>query len=1073
MSAPVSPITTADRGAPLPSSFAQQRLWFLSRLEPESADDHELFTVRLRGDLDVATLGAALHAVVDRHEALRTRLVADTGGVAHQIIDPAPGSGLAVVDLSKEREPLALALSLIEADATEPFDLAAGPLLRVRLVRLSAHDHVLNLCLHHVICDRWSVGLLGRELAILYRALRSQEAPPLPPLAAQYADFAAWQRQWLQGEVLDAQLAYWRAQLAGAPVLELPTDRKRPAVRSSAGARVAFTVPDRVAAGIRGVAGSAGATMFITLLAAFTVLLGRYTGQDDIVLGTRVANRNRAGTENLIGCFANALALRVDLSGDPTFSELISRVGEVSLGAYAHQDLPFEQLVEVLQPERDRSRHPLFQVMFGVDRLSETPLTLEDVRTEPISAGSAAARFDLGLELSDGKAGIDGYLEYGTSLFEAATAGRMAGHFLVVLAAVAADAGRRLSQLPVLTAAEREQLLVGWNDTGVPRLAGGGVHELVTAQAVARPDAVAVISGGRSLTYGGLEARANRLAHYLRGAGAGPETVVGLCLERGPGMVVAMLAVCKAGGAYLPLDPDYPAERVAFMLADSQAGLLAGTSALPRELSAGRIRTVTLDDPAVVAALAGMPAGPPAVPVLAGQLAYVMYTSGSTGRPKGIGVCHRDIAALVAAGDFVAIGRDEVVAQASTTSFDAATFEVWGALAHGAVLAGIERAVLLSPRRLSAEVDRRGVTVMFLTAALFNQVAAEVPGGLRTVHHLLVGGEALDPPSVRRVLAAGRPGRLLNGYGPTETTTFAVWHEVSDVRGDSVPIGRPLPGMRAYVLGRAMAPVPAGVAGELFLGGAGVARGYQYRPGLTAQRFVADPFAADGSRLYRTGDRARWTADGVLDFLGRADDQVKLRGFRVEPGEVEAVLAAHPGVGAAVVAVAGAGAQARLAAWLVPADLAEGIPAAAGLRAYLQERLPEFMIPAVFTELATLPLTANGKLDRAALPAPDTARPGLDRDYVAPSTPAQELLAGIWAQVLGLDQVGVHDNFLGLGGQSLLANQVISRIRGAFGVEFPIAAFFDHPTIAEIAVVINKLTVGIDVADGEYDEFEF
>ncbi len=580
----------------------------------------------------------------------------------------------------------------------------------------------------------------------------------------------------------------------------------------------------------------------------------------------------------------------------------------------------------------------------GVGR--DAGVSLGDVRAGGI------AKFDLRLILAEDGGGLAGAVEYGTALFDAASAERMAGHFVVLLAAVVADAGRPLSGLAVLTGGEREQL-ARWNDTVAPARAVGGVHELVAVRAAACPDAVAVVSGGCSLSYGGLEERANRLAHYLRGLGVTAEAVVGLCLERGAGMVVAMLAVWKAGGAYLPLDPGYPAERVAFMLADSRAVAVVGEGAVRRGV-VGPVRSVGLDERVVVAAVAAAPAGPPAVRVLAGQLAYVMYTSGSTGRPKGIGVCHGDIAALVAAGDYVAVGPGDVVAQASTVSFDAATFEIWGALANGAVLAGIGREVLLSPQRLSAEIERRGITVMYLTAALFGRVAAEVPGGLHALRDLLVGGEAIDPLSARRVLESGGPQRLVNAYGPTETTTFAVWQQVVGVSGGTVPIGRPLAGMRAYVLDRYLGLVPVGVAGELYLGGAGVARGYGGRPGLTAERFVADLLAGDGSRLYRTGDRVRWLAGGELEFLGRIDEQVKIRGFRVEPGEVEAALAAHPGVGAAVVAVDGQGAAARLVAWLVPAGPGGGIPPAGELRAFVGQRLPGFMVPAVFTELAGL-----------------------------------------------------------------------------------------------------------------------
>ncbi|MCW6008653.1 amino acid adenylation domain-containing protein, partial [Micromonospora sp. CPCC 205371] len=999
------PIRSAGRDQALPLSFAQQRLWFLNQLEPGSTEYNIPMRWRLGGELDVAALNAALGGVVARHEVLRTRLVPGSDGVAHQVIDPPRPFPLPMADVSGGG--VAVADWLAAQDAVAAFDLADGPLCRALLIRLAPDEHMLALSVHHVAFDEWSERIFRRDFGALYEAFRAGDPDPLPALAVQYADFAVWQREWLSGEVLDSHLEYWRHQLEGAPTLELPADRSRPVRRSSAGARRSFAVEPRTADGLRAVSREHGATMFMTTLAAFAVLLGRYCDTADVVVGAPVAGRNRAETEELIGFFVNTLVLRTDLSGDPTFSQLLGRVRRTALEAYAHQDLPFEQLVDALVTDRDRSRTPLFQVMFNYAAAQPGDGGGEAGDAAGGPAGGLAAKFGLPVVVrGTAGGGLAGAIEYSAALFGDAMAARLADHLTVLLGAVAADPDRPLSTLPLLTARERERLLLDWNRTTTPSLATGGVHDLVAARAASHPDAVAVVFDGRALTYGALVARAGRLAGHLAaagvGAGAGAEPIVGLCLERGADMVTSMLAVWLAGGAYLPLDPEYPADRLAYMLADSGAKVLVTHRGLATDLSAGVETVIRLDDPDVGAAFEA-----PAVPVRPDGLAYVMYTSGSTGRPKGIGVCHRDIAALVAPGDYIAIKPDDVIAQASTTSFDAATFEIWGALANGATLAGIDRDALLSPRRLSAEIGRQQVTVLFLTTALFNQVAAEHPTGLRGLRHLLFGGEAVDPASVRRILAQGPPGRLLHVYGPTETTTFATWYPVTSAAGGTVPIGRPVTGMRAYVLDATLAPVPIGVPGELYVAGDGVARGYHGLPVRTAESFVADPFHGDGSRMYRTGDRVRWNADGALEFLGRADDQVKVRGFRIEPGEIEAALTAHPSVHTALVTVYGDGDQARLAAYVVPADLAEGIPPASELRDHLRRSLPSFMVPAAFVEITGLPLNANGKVDRAALPTPETDRSGLGNEYTVPANHTEELLAGIWAEVLGVERVGV------------------------------------------------------------------
>ena len=1076
MTAP--PLTAVGRDRPLPLSFAQRRLWFLDQLEPGSVDYTVRSLVRLPGKLDVAALDAALCGVLRRHEVLRTRLVVGPDGLPYQVIGPSAPFPLPVADISGETDPLAAARQLIAQDAVTPFELSAGGLIRASLIRLAADDHVLALSMHHMVFDEWSARILRRELAVLYAAFCRGEPDPLPPLAVQYADFAVWQRRWLAGEVLAGQLAYWRGRLAGAPVLELPADRPRPPVRSSAGAVAGFSVPAEAAAGLRAVAREAGATMFMTLLAAFAVLLGRYSGQDDVSVGIPVANRNHAGTEDLIGFFVNTLVMRADLSGDPEFTELVGRLWKMALDGYAHQDLPFEQLVDALMTDRDRSRTPLFQVLFNyrAEDGQHAGHGLEgqagdghdaDTGADPGGGGAewvsleglqtrVVAQTDLRLVLAEDGSRLSGEIEYSTALFDAATIERMAGHLVTLLEGVTADAGQSLSELPVLTSAERDRVLVEWNDTAGPVPAVGGVHELVAVRAACCPDAVAVVAGGVSLTYGGLEERANRLAHYLRGAGVGAESVVGLCLERGVDLVAAMLAVWKAGGVYLPLDPGYPAERLAFMIADSGARVLVGCRGRAGGLADGLaglgegLAVVWLDDPVAAAAVAAAPCTPPQVAVAAGQLAYVIYTSGLTGRPKGVLAGHGGLVNRLAwMQEAFGLAPGERVLHKTAITFDVSLWELVWPLAVGGCLVVAEPGGGGDLDYLAGLIEDQRVSVTHFIPSLFHQLARhEWLAPMRDLRLVVCSGEALAGDDVARFYARHPAVVVANLYGPTEASIDVSWWLCERPGGAVPPIGQPIANTCLYVVDRHLRPAPIGVEGELLIGGAGLARGYGRRPGLTAERFIPDGFTGDGSRLYRTGDRARWRADGQLEFLGRIDDQVKIRGFRVEPGEVEAALAAHPGVGAAVVAADGQGAAARLVAWLVPAGPGGGIPPAGELRAFVGQRLPGFMVPAVFTELAGLPLTASGKLDRAALPAPDAGRPELAGGYVAPASPAQELLAGIWAQVLGVDRVGATDSFFDLGGHSLLATQVISRIRGVFGVEVALAALFDQPTVA-------------------------
>ncbi|MFI2353037.1 amino acid adenylation domain-containing protein, partial [Streptomyces sp. NPDC019443] len=1106
----VPPVVAVDRDGALPLSFAQQRLWFLDQLEPGSAEYNIALPVWLRGEKpDVEALNAALSALVARHEVLRTRLVAGSDGVPHQLIDPPTEFSLPLVDVSGEPDPVAAARDLVAVDATVPFDLTCGPLIRATLVRLAPDEHVLALSVHHAVFDEWSDRVFRRELSALYEAFREGEPDPLPPLSVQYADFAAWQRQWLTGDVLDLQLDYWKGRLAGAPVLELPTDRPRPPVRSSEGAAMRFTVAERTARKLRELSRRSGVTMFMTLLAGLGVLLSRYAGSDDVVVGTPVANRNRTETEDLIGFFVNTLVLRTDLSGDPSFAELLGRVRETALGAFSHQDAPFEQLVDELATDRDRSRTPLFQVMFNyaawdadhtrgpaeTDRGTSPGLgdyTDAGALAADVLADSLPAKYDLLFTLGDsasasstgvGGGCLTGEVQYSTTLFDATTIERMIGHFVALLETVAANAQRPLSQVPMLSADEWNLLVEEWNATAaLPSThAPQGVHETIAARAAERLDAVAVVCGEHRLTYAGLMERANRLAHQLRAAGVSRETVVGLYLERGLDLVTAMLAVWQAGGAYLSLDLNYPPERLGFMLTDSRATVVVTQShlsdAMAHALTDVRAEApytdpaalVVVDHPETAAAIAAQPATAPTMATTdPGQLAYVIYTSGSTGRPKGVLVPHANVHSLFEAADSTGtfeLGPDDVWSVSHSSAFDFSVWEIWGALTHGARCMVVPTQTVREPWLLYDALAAEGVTVLSATPELFRQLAdvgesGRTPTDLRFV---VFGGDALQQAHVARWADArglDAPA-LVNMYGITETTVHVTHHRIdaTDLDADlKVPIGLPLPGWQVYVLDEHLRPTPVGVPGELYIGGAGVARGYGGRPALTAGRFVADPFAEGGSRLYRSGDRARRLPGGVLEFLGRADKQVKVRGFRIEPGEIESLLTAHTGVRSAVVEAVGDGPERRLLAYLVPADPGEGIPSPAELRDLLQQNLPDFMVPAAFVELAALPLTPNGKLDRAALPRPDQLP--LQDDFAAPAGATEELLADIWAQVLDVERVGANDNFFELGGHSLLATQVVSRIREAFAVETPLAALFDQPTVRQLAATLDESVTG-------------
>jgi amino acid adenylation domain-containing protein len=1042
------PVVPVDRDRPLPLSFAQERLWFLDQLERGSASYNLPAALRLAGALDEAALERALGEIVRRHEVLRT-VFHEVDGGAVQVVAPFAGFALPVDDLSglSETAREAEVRRRAREDAARPFDLAEGPLFRAALLRLADEEHVLLVCLHHIVFDGWSSGVLFRELGALYAAFARGEPAPLPPLPVQYADFAVWQREQLAGEALDRQLAYWKARLAGAPaLLELPTDRPRPAVQSHQGARETFDLPRALLDRLQALGRSEGATLYMVMLSAFQLLLSRYSGSEDVVVGSPIAGRTRKEVEELIGFFANTLVLRTDLSGDPSFRELLGRVREGTLGAYEHQEVPFERLVAELQPKRSMGHSPLFQVMFALQNADRSGFGVEGLRMEGVGAELETTKFDLGLTAVPHDGGVHGTLEYSTALFDRATVRRMLGHLERVLEQVAADADVRLSCLVLAGPEERARVVVEWNRTERPYPRGVCIHELFDAQVRERPDAVALVWGEESLTYRELDARANQLANHLVRLGVGPDVRVGVLLERSAELIVSILAVLKAGGAYVPLDPGYPAERLRLMLSDSSVRVLLSRSELAEVVEAHDLAVVHLDQAA--GALASESTEAPRSGATPENLAYIVYTSGSTGKPKGVMVAHRHVVQLVCETDYVRFGPGDRVAQASNASFDALTFEAWGALMNGATLVGIPRDVLLSPSALREMLREERITTLYQTTALLNQLSREQPDVFAPLRDVLFGGQAADADSVRRLLKAGGPERLLHMYGPTETTAWCSWEKVEQVAEDAltVSVGRATGNQRIYLLDSVLNPVPVGVPGEAYVGGDGVVRGYLDRPGLTAERFLPDPFASEpGARMYRTGDRLRWKADGKLEFIGRVDEQVKIRGFRIEPGEIEAVLSAHAEVREARVIVReDEPGEQRLVAYVV------GEAGADALREHLRESLPEYMVPAAFVALERIPLTPNGKLDVKALPAPEGDAYG-QRSYEAPLGAVEAALAAIWGEVLGAERVGRWDHFFELGGHSLLAVRVVSRVRQALGLEAAVGDVFVRPVLADFA----------------------
>ncbi len=1043
------PIVPVPRDGDLPLSFAQQRLWFINQLEPGSSVYNFPAAVRLKGPLNIVALKLSLDEIVKRHEVLRTTF-AIVDGRPVQVIAPLLTLTLPIVDLRElpETEREAEVQRLGTNEAARPFDLAQGPLVRATVLRLGEDEHVGLLTMHHIVSDGWSTGILIREMAALYDAFRAGRPSSLPALPLQYADFAHWQRDWLQGEVLETQLTYWKQQLFGAPpLLELPADHPRPAVQTFHGAQQSILLPRTVGDGLKALSRQEGLTLFMTLLAAFKVLLHGYTNQDDIVIGTPIANRNRLEIEGLIGFFVNTLVLRSDLSGNPSFRELLRRVREVCLGAYAHQDLPFERLVEELHLARDLSRNPLFQVMFVLQNASPQAVELPGLSLSPVEVDTRTTYFDLTLHIVDTDQGLVGTFAYNTDLFDAVTITRMLGHFASLLESVIAAPDRRLSDLSLLTESERQQILANCNDAGSNRL-NEHIHQLFEAQVERTPDAIAVVLEDQELSYKELNHRANQLANHLRALGVGPEIPVGLCLKHSVEMVVGLLGILKAGGVYLPLEPAYPKERLAFMLEDAEVPVLLTQEALLPGLPEHHAKVVCLDSD--WAAIAQENAENLNCLTMPENLAYIIYTSGSTGQPKGVLISHASIAAhCLNSQKYYALDSSDRVLQFASLSFDPSLEQILPTFIVGATLVMMSTEVW-DTTEFYKKLSEFGLTVLNIPTGYWQELAREwadlsdlIPDN--QVRVLIVGGDTMLPEFLALWKRTPMSSiRLINAYGPTETTITATAFEIASRFGEvstlqRIPIGRPLANRETYILDKYGNPVPVGVPGELHIGGDCLARGYLNQADLTAEKFVPNPFSGEsGARLYKTGDLARYLSDGSIEFLGRVDRQVKIRGFRVELGEIEAVLRQHSAVRETVVLARENGSgEKQLVAYVI--GQRDSQPTASELCAFLNEKLPDYLMPAVFVPLDALPLMPNGKVDRDALPYPERTLSESGRVFVAPRSALELQLVNLWEEVLGVRPIGLTDNFFELGGTFLGSSSFVRVDRKETGQESSIS----------------------------------
>jgi iturin family lipopeptide synthetase A len=1068
-----APIRRVDRNGKLALSHSQERLWFINQLEPENTAYNVPQAVRIQGPLEPKALERTLREIVRRHESLRTRFVS-LNSEPQQIIDSNLSVELPVTDLGHlpEAERVVEAQRLAQEDALRPFDLARGPVFRMKLLRLARQDHVLVFNMHHVVADSWSTVVLLREVAAIYSSYTNGQASPLPELDIQYADFSAWQRELLSGPLLEKQLEYWKRKLAGVEPLMLPTDRPRTGIQRPDGAISRFAIPMELTESLRTLSRKQGATLYMILLAAFQSLLGRYSGQSDIAVGSPIAGRMRTETEGLIGIFINTLVLRTDLSGQPDSLELLRQVKESTLEAYAHQDVPFEKLVEVLLPQRDLARSPLFQVLFVLQNVPWTAFELGTAKMTPLELDNGAAQFEISLILVETSSGMEGYVTYFTRMYDATTISRMIEHYQMLLSGVAANPKQPIAWLPLLTAKERKQVVEDWNRTEPQYPRDKCLHELFEEQVVRTPQVIAVVDEDRQLSYEELNRRANQIAHYLRKLGVGPDVVVGLCMERSIEMVVGVVGILKAGGAYMPLDPEYPAERLAYMLQDAQLNFLLTQERLRDIFSSFNGHVICIDSHSLGKVLEEQnDANPDRSHVDPENLAYVLYTSGSTGRPKGVGMTQGPLCNLVG-WQLMSSPRPRRTLQFTPLTFDVSFQEIFVTLCSGGSLVLIGNDTRRDSSELWKVLCEKEVEKLFLPFIALQELAEAAcvaEWESTSLREVITAGEQLKVTPALQCFFDRLPIAILeNQYGPTEC------HVVTAHRLQSAPkewpplppIGKPITNDQVYVLDENNTPLPIGVPGGLYLAGAGLARGYLNRPDLTAERFVPNPFSVcGGERMYRTGDRARWLPDGNLEFLGRVDHQVKIRGFRIELGEIEAALQEHGGVRQAVViAREDETGDRRLVAYVVPELQDEksnnGNRRAelqiSELREHLLGKLPEYMMPSAYVQLEELPLNHNGKIDRKNLPQPDTNTP--DQEYVGPRNAAEETLCGLWQEVLRREQVGIHDNFFKIGGHSLLAARVATRMRESFKVDIPLRRMFESPTIAQLAEVIDQIT---------------
>ena len=1048
-------IIPVSRDQNLPLSFAQQRLWFLQQLSPDSHSYNLLDALRLEGNLNLLALEQSLSELIRRHEILRTTFPMVEGQPIQRIAPPSTVS-LPLEDLqgSSKNEQTEHLQEIAIAFSLKPFNLAKESLVQFKLLKLGSQEYVLLLKMHHIIYDGWSLSIFFGELSQLYAAFVRGLPSPLPELSIQYADFAVWQRQWLTGEVLERQLNYWQKQLQDAPtILELPTDYPRPPIPSFRGDGQVFRLNQDLTQRLKRLSQESGATLFMTLLAAFFVLISRYSGQLDVLVGSPIANRNSSAIEKLMGFFANTLALRGDMSGNQSFLELLERVKQTTLSAYAHQDLPFEMLVEKLQLDRDLSHNPLIQVMFSLQNTPQSEVSLSGLKIENLPLPiDTKARFDLEVNFWEVSDSLEAAWCYSTDLFAAGTITQMGQHFQNLLTAIAVNPSLGIFESPMLSDAERDQLLASCNETQTDYSDYKCIHELFEEQVERTPNAVAVVFEGQQLTYAELNSRANQLAHYLQSLELKLEDKIGVCIERSPLMVIAILAILKAGGAYVPLDIAYPSERLAFMLENVQCPIILTQNHLSDRLPVNNSQRL-IDIDSKWESITQYSPENIASKVTPNNLAYIIYTSGSTGTPKGTEVVHRNIIGFIFGVDYVKLDAHQIWLQHSSISWDALTLELWTPLLFGG------RCVLypgnvITPENLSKIIKEEGVNILWLTCALFNLMIDTMPESLLGVKQLITGGETLSVAHIRRGLALLPKTQIINGYGPSECTVFTCCYPISkqlDENLASIPIGKPIGDRKVYLLDRNLQPVPVGVSGEIHVGGASVARGYLNQLALTCEKFISNPFLA-GDTLYKTGDLARYLPDGNIEYIGRIDNQVKIRGFRIELGEIEAVLSQNQAVQSSCVIVREDNpGEKQLVAYIVPKL---GVKLTSGdLRQFLSDKLPGYMVPGAFVMLEFFPLTANGKIDRRALKAP--SNPSDSDRFIEARNQLELNLVQIWSKVLKIDKVSVQDNFFDLGGHSLLAPYLITQIKEQLGKEIAVTTLFQNPTIEQLATIIK------------------